>query len=215
MTTPNQLDYLNFLFDEVGVDSNNLVTYTGVATSGTTTMLEDGSVDWAVGQWVGNYCYDLTQGISSVISSSDETTVTFPVPLDNPILANDDYLLSPSLVNSTLNIGMSVVNDLIACIDATLYTRAVYNLGTHYLISLFQDYRGQRYWKDLRKSFNLDTARLGVVASSSNDSSSTSYLNPEQFRHLTLRDLQLMKTPWGREYLGIAQDVGYTAYGIT
>jgi hypothetical protein len=39
-------------------------------------------------------------------------------------------------------------------------------------------------------------------------------LNPEVMNNLTFADLQTLKTPWGRIYLGIAQDVG-TLWGVT
>jgi hypothetical protein len=39
-------------------------------------------------------------------------------------------------------------------------------------------------------------------------------LNPEAMKTFTLANLQNLKTPWGREYLAIAQRAG-TTWGLT
>ena len=64
------------------------------------------------------------------------------------------------------------------------------------------------------KDLKLDKPSVGVVAASSDESTSTNLLNPEQMKYFTLRDLQMLKTPYGREYLGIAQSVG-PIWGVT
>lgn len=214
-TPPNLIDYLAFLYGDVGVDPNNLVTASGTATDGNALSLIDSSQAWNDNQWIGYYCLDTTQDVSALIADSDSISVTFAAPLENSVLAGDDYVLAPRLVNASFQVALSTVNDIICLLVPDLYTWAAYNLATHTLLSMIQDMPGQTYWRDQREFYNLSTARLGVVASSSSDSSSTSYLNPDQFKRLTIGDLQLMKTPWGREYLGIAQNVGDTAFGIS
>lgn len=55
----------------------------------------------------------------------------------------------------------------------------------------------------------------GVVTSSSDVSTGASLLNPEFFRNLTLQDLQLLKTVYGRRYLQYAQAYGPTIWALT
>lgn len=70
------------------------------------------------------------------------------------------------------------------------------------------------YFVGLRASFNLNSPSVGVVSASSDEATSTSLLNPEQLKMLTLRDLRLLKTSFGREYLEFAQSYG-SLIGLT
>ena len=54
----------------------------------------------------------------------------------------------------------------------------------------------------------------GVIESSADESTSQSMKVPDQFEGLTIADLQNLKTPWGRTYLGIAQSIR-TDWGIS
>jgi len=54
-----------------------------------------------------------------------------------------------------------------------------------------------------------------VISSTSDESSSSSYMNPEQLKMLTLANLQNLRTPYGRAYLGIVQSYGRNIWGIT
>jgi hypothetical protein len=47
-----------------------------------------------------------------------------------------------------------------------------------------------------------------VVVSADDASTSGSFNIPEQFNGLTIGDLQNLKTPYGRQYLAIAQKYG-------
>lgn len=67
----------------------------------------------------------------------------------------------------------------------------------------------------LRKQFKMNAFMPGVVASASDVSTSVGLDNPDFLKGLTLFDLQLLKTPWGRAYLSIAQKVGPTAFGVS
>lgn len=108
-----------------------------------------------------------------------------------------------------------LVNRQIQQADPLLYMVAVYNLGADILVNITQDapdappYKdGLPYWKWLRSQFNINAFIAGVVTSSSDEGTSQSLEVSDAFKNLTLMDLQNLKTPWGREYLGIAQSVG-------
>jgi hypothetical protein len=71
------------------------------------------------------------------------------------------------------------------------------------------------YWSDLRAKYGLDSFVLGVIQSSADQGTSQSLLVPDWVKNLTMFDLALLKTPWGRRYLGLAQAYGPTIWGLT
>ena len=70
------------------------------------------------------------------------------------------------------------------------------------------------YFQWIRKENNILGATTGTVTASSDEGSSVTLVVPKQAENLTLSQLQLMTTPWGRYYLGLAQSVG-TSWGLT
>lgn len=71
------------------------------------------------------------------------------------------------------------------------------------------------YFACARRAFRLSSFVPGVVGSTSDLSTSVGLDNPDFFRNLTLDQLQLLKTPWGRNYLAIAQKYGPGVWGLT
>lgn len=118
------------------------------------------------------------------------------------------------IIVTSLAIAQEIVNEQLACASPRMYTLAVYNLATDRLINYAPDVQNQTYFQDLRKDMKINQPSVGVVSSSSDESTSTTLLNPEQMKYFTLRDLQMLKTPYGREYMGLAQSVG-TIWGLT
>lgn len=96
----------------------------------------------------------------------------------------------------------------------SIYTMAVYNLGGSNLINFAQDQSGRTFFTDMRDKLGISKFQPGIVSSGSDSGSSTSLLNPEFMRTMTMRDLQNLKDPWGRAYLAIAMDYG-TPWGIS
>jgi len=70
------------------------------------------------------------------------------------------------------------------------------------------------YFTQARLSFKLASFFPGVVGSAGDQGTSVGMDNPEFMKGLTLMDLQLLKTPWGRAYLAIAQKSGPTVWGL-
>lgn len=113
------------------------------------------------------------------------------------------------------------------CFAPAVYELMVYNLGGAYLAQFAQDpsplpeppfiiVDGVKYgfWSYLRKSTGLNGFVSGVVTASSDEGTSVSLAQPRWADNLTMGQLQLTNTPWGRAYLGWAQDAG-TAWGMS
>ena len=95
----------------------------------------------------------------------------------------------------------------LALIDNAIYLRAVYCLAVDRLLLFGRDpaNKSSTVFADLRKSMSLESFQPGVIASSGDDGTTQSFEVAESLRLLTMPDLQNMKTRWGREYLGYAQ----------
>ena len=61
------------------------------------------------------------------------------------------------------------------------------------------------YFADLRKLFKINSFVAGVIESSHDATTGQSFAVSDAMKDLTFSDLQLLKTPWGRAYLAIAQ----------
>lgn len=112
-----------------------------------------------------------------------------------------------------LRVACATVNEYLL-VSCEMYLLAVYNLGADRLMNYAQDQRGQTYFKDIRRNLKLGAFTPGVVTSASDQGTSTALLDIEAAKTFTIADLQTLKTPWGRTYMGIAQDVG-TLWGLS
>jgi len=119
-------------------------------------------------------------------------------------------------ITDAYNAAIDVVNDYIASVSSTMYDNAVYNYGTDYLLNWAPDQSGQTYFADVRSKNNLNLTGFaaGVIESASDEGTSESLHVPESFDNLMIGDLQLLKTPYGRAYLAIAQKFG-PLWGLT
>lgn len=118
------------------------------------------------------------------------------------------------VVATAFQIAQDLVNPVLGFVTPDLFTIATYNLAGHQLIEYAPDQTGQTYFENLRKSFALNAPAVGVVQSAGDNGTSASVVTPDFMAHLSLSDLQLMKTPWGRRYLEIAQKFG-ALWGIS
>jgi hypothetical protein len=122
-------------------------------------------------------------------------------------------------IELSYDIAFQVVNRYIWCANPGIFTQAVYNLGGDYLVNIAQDNPNldppnDTYWTDLRNSLGLNTFVPGVVNSAADQGTSAGVQLLSSMENLTITDLQNLKTPWGRIYMGIAQSVG-SMWGIT
>jgi hypothetical protein len=98
----------------------------------------------------------------------------------------------------------------------SIYAFAVYNLATDILVEIaWDDPNGtSTYWTDLRNKLGLNSMNFGIITSATDQGTSESTFIPDQIKGMTLMDLQLAKTPWGRRYLMFAGQWG-AIWGIT
>ena len=122
------------------------------------------------------------------------------------------------------NTAIATVNQAFICVPGPIYLQMVYNLAGHLLVTwqpdvpdmpyVVKDGVSYGYFQWIRKENNILGATTGTVTASSDEGSSVTLVVPKQAENLTLAQLQLMTTPWGRYYLGLAQSVG-TNWGIS
>jgi hypothetical protein len=100
----------------------------------------------------------------------------------------------------------------------SIYAFAVYNLAAHIMVEMAWDDPNVQppstYWTDLRNKLGLNSFSFGLVNSAADQGTSESSYIPDQIKGMTLMDLQLAKTPWGRKYLMFAGQWG-AIWGIT
>jgi hypothetical protein len=125
------------------------------------------------------------------------------------VLPSDSQYIDYSYIMSleTVNLYLDIASPI-------MYTQAVYNLGGDILCNIAQDVPPSTYWSDLRASMGLNNFIPGLINATNDEDTSAAILTPLGLQNLTLGDLQNLKTPWGRFYMGIAQSVG-SMWGIS
>jgi hypothetical protein len=214
-TTPNLTDYLSFLYGTVGIPTANYPSLAGTASSGTTLTLVDTTQNWTLNQWANYALNDSTQGVTGYIASNTSNTLTLTSVLTAPINAGDAYLISLSSLETTFDVAMDLVNETLNHASPQIYVLAVYNLGADRLINFAQDIPEQSYFADLRSKYRVMDVSVGVAAAVNDQGTSVGILNPDQMRTFTLLDLQTLKTPFGRTYMGFAQQYGTNLWGLS
>lgn len=121
-------------------------------------------------------------------------------------------------IDDSLELSELIVNEQIAALDAKLYTRAVYNLGGSFLLNIAQDPSNAEpvdgsdppmaFFAFARKQFNINGFVSGVISSAGDQGTNQSMVVQKAAENFTLANLQQLKDPYGRAYLGIAQSTG-------
>lgn len=106
------------------------------------------------------------------------------------------------------NVALETVNPSFACFGPHIYTQMVYNFGADFLVNYAPDQPGQTYFKDLREALGLNKFIPGLISASNDETTGQSWMIPDIFKEMNLSELELLKTPWGRFYLGWAQKYG-------
>ena len=102
-----------------------------------------------------------------------------------------------------------------ALMPSIVYVIAVYQLGMHHLLKIAQDQPGQTFFTTQRTTYKLLTFTPGVVGAASDEGTAETLLVPDFMKGLTLSALDLLKTPWGRDYLDYAQQYGPNIVGVS
>ncbi|MCO4880241.1 hypothetical protein [Paraburkholderia caribensis] len=64
------------------------------------------------------------------------------------------------------------------------------------------------FYKSLRTKYNTAGSFQGVITSASDDGTSDSFQVPDWVKNATMQDLQWLKDPFGRQLLGMLQQMG-------
>lgn len=118
--------------------------------------------------------------------------------------------------------ALETVNPFIRGAAPTQYNLAVYNYGTDYVLNYSPDIPNPPLYQDKlpffaywRKQLNIMGFVSGVITSAGDQGTSSGLAVGEGMQNLTLGDVQLTKTFWGRNYLAIAQKWGPDLFGLT
>lgn len=124
------------------------------------------------------------------------------------------------------NTAVSIVHPWVRCVPGPIYLQMVYNLGMDRLVNWCPDvvppvaYKTDKdgqpigYFAFLRQQFKVNAFVAGVIQSAGDEGTQESLLVPDQFKNITLGQLQNLSTPWGRYYIGETQSVG-TNWGLS
>lgn len=113
-----------------------------------------------------------------------------------------------------LSIAVELTNPAIAQASGLMYTQAINNLGGDNLINWAPDEDDSTFFTDARKSLNIGGFVGGVISASNDETTGETRVTPEFLKGLTMANLQNIKTPYGRQYLAIAQAYG-PVWGLT
>ena len=143
------------------------------------------------------------------------------LPPSQPVIAMA-FQMAVDTVNPDLRlVGARLYQPSVVLPAYSLYSVAVYNLAADFLINWAPDVpkQGQDpdkgFFAQLRKRWKLDNWAAGVVATTTDASTSTALEVIDAAKNFTMSDLQNLRTPYGRTYLGIAQKYGPTIWGIS
>lgn len=220
---PTLPGYTAFLTNVVKLNMANLPPFAGTGT------LVEGSPTLTIATVTTGNLVDgaiVTDANGAIPANTVVSAPLSPIPpvgpgtylMSQPALSTQSTPEAISATNqwivATFQIALRTVNRALA-IASEIYDFAVYNLATDRLVNWAPDIANQTYFSDLRRDMKLEAPSLGVKTSGSDQGTSSSLLNPEFMRQLTLADLQTLRTPWGREYIGIAQSFGSDVWGLT
>lgn len=231
MASPTLQGYITFLTNVVALNMANLPPFSGQGTleqgSSTLTLTAVTTGSLAEGAIVTD-ANGAIPATTAVTPTTSATTILGPIAPNPPVGIGTYQMSAEALstqavaeaitatnqwITATFDVAVDTVNDAIA-LEPDLYAFAVYNLATDRLVNWAPDITGQTYFQDLRRDMKIDRPALGVASSGSDQGTSGTVLNPEFMKQLTLADLQTLRTPWGREYIGIAQSWGSTLWGV-
>lgn len=96
----------------------------------------------------------------------------------------------------------------------TIYAQAVYNLGGAMLLEIAMDNPNSTFWTDLRNKLGISSFVPGLVNQAHDQGTGEGMYILPVFAGLTMLGLQLIKSPWGRNYLMFAGQWG-PIWGLT
>ena len=213
-TTPNLADFITFVYSN-GVGNTQLpfgvLSAVTVDTSGNLTATSVSGTVAAGMVLIGTGLSNNT--ILETFNSSTLTGTVSPFPSsavsDPTVNAWSPYLAW------AFGQASGAALDPPPCLAPIIWVLATYNLGMHILIRIAQDVSGQTFFQGLRTSFKIGSFIAGVLTNAGDEGTNAGLLIPEAFKKLSLGNLDLLKTPYGREYLMYIQQYGPTIVGVS
>jgi len=136
------------------------------------------------------------------------------------MMIGENYLpIDSPVIQFAYDVAIAIVNPQFQSVPSpstspSVYAQMVYNLAGDTLINIAPDQPAQTFFENLRTKFNCLGFVGGVIQSSGDESTSESMVVPEQIKMFTVANLNNLKTPYGRTYIGYAQSVG-TLWGLS
>lgn len=144
--------------------------------------------------------------LTSLMWSGGQVTATTTAALSASVGSTQTFAVSgsvPLAYNGTYSCVVTGANTFVYALQT--------DPGTATLVGTY----GTVFFTTQRANYKLLSFSAGAISSSSDQGTSESTVNPDFFRHLTFTDLNLMLTPWGRNYMSFAQCYGPTVVGLS
>lgn len=123
------------------------------------------------------------------------------VPVD--ALPDDSVFITLSY-----EIGIALTPCGFACASSTLYELMVYSCASSFLLNNTPDQPAQTYFSDLREKYGLLDSFNGIITAAGDQGTNAAAVVPDWVKRATLQELQWMKDPFGRQFLGFLQMAG-------
>jgi hypothetical protein len=209
---PNLADFNAFVLNQ-GVPSADLpsgtLTEISIDTSGNLTAASTaGTV--AAGMALAGTDVPLSTYIASWTGSAGTVLPTPVAPVESASAAAWSPYLAWAFTGA---LGVTLIPPV--DMPPILYVTAVYNYGMHKLLKVGQDQAGQTFFTTQRANFKLLSFKAGPVGASADQATSQTLVTPDFLKGLTMGDLDLLLTPWGREYLDYSQMYGPNIVGVS
>jgi hypothetical protein len=113
-----------------------------------------------------------------------------------------------------LTTALQYVSDQINNYSPLLYTQALNNFAGDWLINYAPDNASatvpanKTFFTTTRTGYKINNFSVGIVQSAADESTSDALTVPDFVKGLTMQNLQQIKTPYGRQYMAITQELG-------
>lgn len=156
--------------------------------------------------WLINYCPDVTPALASLTWSSGVVTAVAVVALPSNLVVGNPFPTtlqgqSPLAYSGSVTATATAGNAFTYPLTADPGTETVPGTYT------------STFFAGLRTQYGIDNISTGVVTETHDESTGSTFLNPDQMKEFTMGDLQTLKTPYGRAYMAFAQKYGQTLWG--
>ena len=213
-TTPNLADFITFVYSN-GVSNTQLPSgVLNVVTVDASGNLTATSVSGTVA--AGMVLIGTGLANNATLVSYDSSTLTGTVsPAPSVAISGATVNAWSPYLTWAFGQATGASPDPPPLLAPIIWVLATYNLGMHVLLRIAQDVSGQTFFQDTRTDFKIGSFVSGVLSASNDENTGNQIVVPEAFKKLSLGNLDLLKTPYGQEYLMYIQQYGPTIVGVS